>query len=288
MSSNNNSSTENILNAPKAEAGNPFGLPDQTQPFEEHEEGHRTTHLIKKTQQRSFVARRMWLISFSDLTALMLTFFVMMFSMSSIKEGKWDELVQTFNSSFSPQRVEQRTAALGIDSFRIGYGQNLDYMAKTLPKTFEGLELLSQVKFGQNQNRLMLYLGSDVQFTQKTVNLKAPEQTQEMLRTLALTLNELPNQIEIEVALEGLDNLPNNEAERSELIQESLRMSLARGRKMARLFIAGGYLGLPIIVAGDISSPSKEQMSETTVAKENTEPDGNQVTILIGQILRGQ
>ncbi len=288
MSSNNNSSTENILNAPKAEAGNPFGLPDQAQPFEEYEESHHTTHLIKKTQQRSFVARRMWLISFSDLTALMLTFFVMMFSMSSIKEGKWDELVQTFNSSFSPQRVEQRTAALGIDSFRIGYGQNLDYMAKTLPKTFEGLELLSQVKFGQNQNRLMLYLSSDVQFTQKTVNLKAPEQTQEMLRTLALTLNELPNQIEIKVALEGLDNLPNNEVERSELIQESLRMSLARGRKMARLFIAGGYLGLPIIVAGDISSPSKEQMSETTVAKENTEPDGNQVTILIGQILRGQ
>lgn len=42
-----------------------------------------------------------WMATFSDLMNLLLCFFVLLFSMSTIEEEKWNELVASLNSSFS-------------------------------------------------------------------------------------------------------------------------------------------------------------------------------------------
>ena len=42
-----------------------------------------------------------WMATFSDLMNLLLCFFVLLFSMSTIEESKWQELVASMNSSFS-------------------------------------------------------------------------------------------------------------------------------------------------------------------------------------------
>ena len=42
-----------------------------------------------------------WMATFSDLMNLLLCFFVLLFSMSTIEEEKWNELVASMNSSFS-------------------------------------------------------------------------------------------------------------------------------------------------------------------------------------------
>ena len=42
-----------------------------------------------------------WMATFSDLMNLLLCFFVLLFSMSTIEESKWQELVASMNNTFS-------------------------------------------------------------------------------------------------------------------------------------------------------------------------------------------
>ncbi len=46
-----------------------------------------------------------WLITFTDLTALMLTFFVLLFSMSEVRQGAWDAVVQSLSVKLNPVKA---------------------------------------------------------------------------------------------------------------------------------------------------------------------------------------
>ncbi len=55
----------------------------------------------KKKQEDAPAGSPAWMATFSDLMNLLLCFFVLLFSMSSVDAEKYAELVQSFNSSFS-------------------------------------------------------------------------------------------------------------------------------------------------------------------------------------------
>ena len=46
-----------------------------------------------------------WLIMFADLAALMLTFFVLLFSMSQIADSDWRAVKEALGASLDPQRT---------------------------------------------------------------------------------------------------------------------------------------------------------------------------------------
>lgn len=48
-----------------------------------------------------------WMDTYGDLVTLLLTFFVMLYSMASVAEDKWAELVKAFNKQFGTEKVEQ-------------------------------------------------------------------------------------------------------------------------------------------------------------------------------------
>ena len=48
-------------------------------------------------------ARKIWLTTFTDLTALMLTFFVLQFSMSKIDQVQWQNLADAFQQKLDTQ-----------------------------------------------------------------------------------------------------------------------------------------------------------------------------------------
>ena len=48
-----------------------------------------------------------WMDTYGDLVTLLLTFFVMLYSMASVAEDKWAELVKAFNKQFGTEQVEQ-------------------------------------------------------------------------------------------------------------------------------------------------------------------------------------
>jgi len=50
---------------------------------------------------RPSTSRNAWMITFADLIALMLTFFVLLFSMSQLQQNKWQSLVESLASNLS-------------------------------------------------------------------------------------------------------------------------------------------------------------------------------------------
>jgi chemotaxis protein MotB len=48
-----------------------------------------------------------WMDTYGDLVTLLLTFFVMLYSMASVAEDKWSQLVKAFNNRFGHEQVDQ-------------------------------------------------------------------------------------------------------------------------------------------------------------------------------------
>ena len=55
----------------------------------------------KKKQEDPPAGSPAWMATFSDLMNLLLCFFVLLFSMSSIDEKRWEEVAASFNATFS-------------------------------------------------------------------------------------------------------------------------------------------------------------------------------------------
>ena len=47
-------------------------------------------------------ASNAWMVIFADLTALLLTFFVLLFSMSSVNVAEWEEVISSFSTRLGP------------------------------------------------------------------------------------------------------------------------------------------------------------------------------------------
>ena len=55
----------------------------------------------KKKQEDPPAGSPAWMATFSDLMNLLLCFFVLLFSMSSIDEKRWEEVAASFTATFS-------------------------------------------------------------------------------------------------------------------------------------------------------------------------------------------
>ncbi|MDH5189305.1 MAG: flagellar motor protein MotB, partial [Rhodospirillaceae bacterium] len=72
-----------------------------------------------------------WMVTFTDLVSLMLTFFVLLFSMSNVKMDEWEAMIDTLTQTLNPSRLT--TVADATSKFNIGTifrkrAINLDYL----------------------------------------------------------------------------------------------------------------------------------------------------------------
>lgn len=64
-------------------------------------------------------SRTAWLISFIDLTSLMVAFFVLMFSMQTLEREKWEAISGSFKSKFASRDVVVESVAEGVNNAEI-------------------------------------------------------------------------------------------------------------------------------------------------------------------------
>ena len=57
--------------------------------------------MAKKRREDDAPPPALWKDTFADLMNLLLCFFVLLFASATIQEDKWEEIAQSFNSSFS-------------------------------------------------------------------------------------------------------------------------------------------------------------------------------------------
>ncbi len=139
---------------------------------------------------------RMWLITFTDLVALMLTFFVMLFSMSSVKISEWQNVIDSLSQTLRPtleKTVPASTSSFNIGTIFRGRATNLDYLASVLGDVVDGDELLSLGRLMRLEDRLIIALPGNLLF--ETDGAALTERGRQALFVLGGVLRNIGNRI---------------------------------------------------------------------------------------------
>ena len=102
-----------------------------------------------------------WLITFADLAAVMLAFFVMMFSMSEVDTEKWDGAVNAINRSFEPIFEEEEPAVRpqakrNLETVATAPATNLAYLATLLERQVSVKPVLESMRLSLLPGQLIV------------------------------------------------------------------------------------------------------------------------------------
>lgn len=144
-------------------------------------------------------ASHAWMISLADLLALLLTFFVMIFSMNAVQEAEWQAVVSSFRKQFNPHEARVAPEAEAEAEARqvrraVPWGSSLDYLAALLAHKTRGQDW-PEVLVTRLADRVVLSLPGDLVFERGSARLKA--EARAPLASLAEQLAGLANTIEI-------------------------------------------------------------------------------------------
>ncbi len=139
-----------------------------------------------------------WMITFTDLVSLMLTFFVLLFSMSNIKVDRWNDVIDALSQSLNPAAVKAQSSA--TSSFNIATlfrkrAINLDYLTSVLEEAVAKDELLENSQLMRLEDRLVIALPGDLLFEPGKAVLA--ENAKKALFNLGGVLRNIGNQIGI-------------------------------------------------------------------------------------------
>jgi len=149
----------------------------------------------KSTPANSFL----WLLTFTDVMALMLTFFVLMFSMSHPKENSWSDFLvsldQEFNTTYGGGGQAGVHATHEMSRKNYSKGLNLDYLSVVLLGAFENSEVLSDVEIQKFPSYLKISLPNDILF--EAGKAEVTELAKTVLQPMTQIVKTLNNQIEL-------------------------------------------------------------------------------------------
>ena len=117
-----------------------------------------------------------WMVTFADLVALMLTFFVLMFAMSQVERYKWHSLVRSLADAMdSIQSVDDAKPAVEfqIDEGTAPPGTDLNYLTPLILRRIATDPALSDGVVQHRADRVVLSLPVDRLFDPKDVRVAA-------------------------------------------------------------------------------------------------------------------
>ncbi|MDH5489171.1 MAG: OmpA family protein [Rhodospirillaceae bacterium] len=137
-----------------------------------------------------------WMVTFTDLVSLMLTFFVLLFSMSNVKMDEWEAMIDTLTQTLNPAKLT--TVAAATSKFNVGTifrkrAINLDYLSTVLEESMMQDPLLSQSQLMKLDDRLVIALPGDLLFDAGRAVMT--DGAKSALFTLGSVLRNIGNQI---------------------------------------------------------------------------------------------
>jgi chemotaxis protein MotB len=115
-----------------------------------------------------------WMVIFADLTALLLTFFVLLFSMSSINVAKWEEVITSLSTRLGPnfQSDEGKEGSnLSIETTFVPKAVDLDYLNNILTNKLSTDPVLGRAEVIKLDDRMVISLPSDSLFLPSSAKL---------------------------------------------------------------------------------------------------------------------
>lgn len=203
-----------------------------------------------------------WLVSYADFITLLFVFFVVMYAISAVNEGKYKILSSSLVNAFGGQAIKTETAASLSQQEALlkslvdrrnarqleRQRKQQEYMqtvAKNLNQVVAPLVTSGQVSVTQTSRGVVLEINASALFDQGDAELRGAS-----LKTLAEVARVL-NQGEQAIEIEGYtDDTPIKSAR----FPSNWELSSARASSVARLFIEQGMAGARLTAVGSASN----------------------------------
>lgn len=181
-----------------------------------------------------------WMVTFSDLTLLLLTFFVLLFSMSSLKTEAWRSLVDGLSTRFDPlveRPTTQTSPEQATEAVVVTPGEDLRYLQAVLAEALARQPELADIAVVPGGDRLVLALPADA-FAAAAGDdggVTATPRGAALLGELAPLLARLGNRVRVAVAV------PEEEALRGSARRSTWSRALADAEAVAMALRGTGY-----------------------------------------------
>jgi chemotaxis protein MotB len=192
-----------------------------------------------------------WLVSYADFITLLFAFFVVMYSMSSVNEGKYRVLSDTMVDAFktppkspAPIQVGQPTKSVAAASGKVMEPEviklkpnqsvpddSMKNIAMDIKKAMKPLIDQGLIKVDQNKLWVTIEMKSSILFASASAELE--DEARPVLRELSTVLGKLPNHIDVEG---HTDNLPIN----TEFFRSNWELSATRAASVVHVFSRHG------------------------------------------------
>ena len=188
-----------------------------------------------------------WLITFVDLISLLLAFFLMLYSMSSIQKNDWAAFLASLNKHevlMKEKKVGSKKDAELIRPAEISKGLEIKYLRTILESEIDSNDLLKFVEFFEKHNQLVLSFPSSLIFRPGSSEL-LPKGKQALF-ALSEKLSNLENRVEL-FGYSDPNPIINNQKYKNNWV-----LSLFRASAVANALIKSGYRKpLNIVSLGD-------------------------------------
>ena len=139
-----------------------------------------------------------WMMIFTDLVALLLTFFVMLFSMSVLRVDTYKKAVNALTNTFNVAKIrpaEKPVAQFNIDSIVRKPAIDLDYLAAVIEQKIAKDEIIKNSPIIYLDDKLVISLFGDLLFAEGSAQLK--KGAQQALFLLGGVLQNIKNRISV-------------------------------------------------------------------------------------------
>ena len=189
-----------------------------------------------------------WMVSYADFVTLLFAFFVVMYAISSVNEGKYRVLSDTMNEAFKVAPKSPDPIQIGKENKAVSSTEttkNIIKPIKVLPKSQRSYELeMKQIEQKVNKSVQPLIdkglikvtkhdLWVEIEMNSKILFSSADSELEDeafpALKALAGVLKTLPNSIDVEG---HTDNVPIN----NELFPSNWELSASRAASVVHLF----------------------------------------------------
>ncbi len=149
-----------------------------------------------------------WMVTFTDLVALLLTFFVMVFAMRDVEEDTWQTITNSFVTALDTmEEVQVTTPRFDIDIERVARteGEDLDYLFAVIENLLDQESLTASARLQPSPTGVAIRSQRASLLAEDGEALS--EQGRALLFNLAGVLRNLPNALELIVEVPGRPGL---------------------------------------------------------------------------------
>ena len=163
--------------------------------------------MVRRVEYQSKTSHERWLVSYADFITLLFAFFVVMYSISQINEGKYRVLAAALEGTFGEaQEVSEDVLERAISDLEAQ--AELSELAEQIDQQLQGLVSVGESKIYGNEEWIDIQLSANVLFESGSAEVN--QQAVPIFREVASVFEQVENDIAI---IGHTDNIPISNAE---------------------------------------------------------------------------